>query len=128
MKYRIISSKSVEELSAEVTKVINDGGRLSGTLVVTRLESSNKMIFSQAVICGQFTAKNVIVVDSKENLKMLDGCKFWIDTTPDGVIEKADAYSDDLAVVSADLEKRVKEEPLYAIIRDYPTDAAVASK
>ena len=106
MKYKLITSKSLEDFNREVTQAMNNGWNPFGTPIITRMESSNKMIYSQGVIFGYRTNKNVIVINSKDDLKKLDNYDFWVSRDKDTVIDLADTNSDIFwSKVSEDLDE-----------------------
>ena len=126
MKYKLITSKSLEDFNREVTQAINGGWYLYSTPIVTRMESSNKMIYSQAVTFGHKTNKDVIVINSKDDLKKLDNYDFWVSRDRDTVIDFADTNSDTFrSKVTDDMEEDLTLGPLFVIIRSVHDEEAV---
>lgn len=126
MKYKLITSKSLEDFNREVTQAMNDGWRLYGAPIITRMESSNKMIYSQGVAFGYRTNKDVIVINSKDDLNKLDNYNFWVSRDKDTVIDLADTNSDIFrSKVTEDLEEDLTLGPLFVIIRSVHDEEAV---
>ena len=129
MKYKLITSKSLEDFNREVTQVMNDGWNPFGTPIITRMESSNKMIYSQGVIFGYHTSKDVMKINTREDLNKLNNCDFWISNDKDTVIDLADTNSDIFrSKVTEALEQDLATfGPLYAIIKYVHDEEAVKS-
>ena len=125
MKYKLITSKSLEDFSREVTQAMNNGWGLYSAPIITRMESSYKMIYSQGVVFGYRTNQDVKIINSKDDLKMLDNYDFWVSRDKDTVIDLADTNSDIFrSKVTDDMEEDLMLGPLFVIIRSMHEDTA----
>lgn len=125
MKYKLITSKSLDEFNREVTQALNNGCNLFGAPIITRMESSNKMIYSQSIVFGDHTNRDVKIINSKDDLKMLDNYDFWVSRDKDTVIDLADTNSDIFrSKVTDDMKEDLMLGPLFVIIRSMHEDTA----